>query len=164
MPGQDCTASRRESMVWSCLYPTPSICLFSFITHLSPCSFSLMKSHQRQREETHIQPVHLSFYSLFCYDFCLFLLLFDFSSFILLSYICECFCLYICIAAPMCLVPKVREGGIRSPKAIFTESYEAPCRCWELNPGSQQEQQMFLILSQPSRPCVCFEILFLYVT
>lgn len=65
MPGQHCSASRRESMVWSCLYPTPSMCLFSFITHLPPCSFSLMKSHQKQREETHIQPVHLSFYSLF---------------------------------------------------------------------------------------------------
>ena len=30
--------------------------------------------------------------------------------------------------------------GIKTPETEVTDSYEAPCRCWELNPGPLKEQ------------------------
>ena len=34
------------------------------------------------------------------------------------------------------------EGAVRSPGTRVTDSSKAPFGCWELNPGSLQEQQV----------------------
>lgn len=85
--------------------------------------------------------------------FVCFLLLFDFYFII---YILRVFLPLYVYCTIYVSGPQGQRRRDQIPKAVVTESYEASCRCWELNPGPQQEQQMFLILSQPSRPCVCF--------
>ena len=39
--------------------------------------------------------------------------------------------------------------GIRSPGTGFSDSYELPCGCWELNPGPREEQSV-LLTAEPS--------------
>ena len=57
-----------------------------------------------------------------------------------------------CVCVPhACLVP-IGIRKYQSPGAGVTDGYESPCECWELNPGSLQEEQMFLVIDPSLQP------------
>lgn len=41
-------------------------------------------------------------------------------------------------------LPQKSQEDIKSPGTGVTDYHESLCKCWELNPGPLQEQQMFL--------------------
>jgi len=42
--------------------------------------------------------------------------------------------------------PKRREDSVRLPGTAVADSWEPPCRCWESNPESLEEQRVFLTI------------------
>lgn len=62
-------------------------------------------------------------------------------------YIYFCACLSLCATHVQC--QESLEDSVRSPGTRVTNGCEMPCRCWEPNPGSLQDQQV-LLNSEPS--------------
>lgn len=58
------------------------------------------------------------------------------------------FCLHECLCTSACLYSQRPEQGIWFPGTGFTEVCEL-CRCWELSPGSLEEELM-LLATEPS--------------
>jgi hypothetical protein len=67
-------------------------------------------------------------------------------------------CLYVCISPAWCLVRK----GHQIPWVQSYESCSLPCRCWELNLGLLQEQEVFLT-AEPSLQMYIIEVVFFFL-
>lgn len=74
-----------------------------------------------------------------------------------------CFFLYVC----MCLEPrKARRGHQMPPGTGVVGGCELPSRCWELNPGPLQKQQVSKLLCHlfhPQELVLLFLTMFIYV-
>ena len=84
----------------------------------------------------------------------------------LISVYCQCSILYIyisyllsfyCMFCPdfylyvyLCRDHRTQKGASDFHGTGITDSYELPCRCWELNPGPRQEEQPVLLTMEPS--------------
>lgn len=72
-----------------------------------------------------------------------------------------CECLPVCLHVCACW-PQRSEEGTRSPGSGVADGCELPCKCWEPNPRSLQEQRV-LLLAEPSFTIgVLYSILFLF--
>ena len=75
-----------------------------------------------------------------------------------LSYMYGCFvCMHVC-APYVCLLPEYTIEGIKSPRMRVTDSYELPCKCWQLNLGPLEEQPVLLTTEPSFSPfSLCFK-------
>lgn len=67
--------------------------------------------------------------------------------------------LWMCIIW-MCLVPTEIRRGCQVPETRVTEGCELPCRCWELN-SDTLEEQLVLLSPEPSLQSILISFLFL---
>lgn len=73
------------------------------------------------------------------------------SNFLVLFTVYGCFnCMYVCVPSVCAWFLWRPEEGIESPETRITDSWELPCRCWELNLGPLEEQQPVLLIAESS--------------
>lgn len=64
----------------------------------------------------------------------------------------SCLCV-LCIMCVQC--PPRPEGGVGFPETGVTHGCVLPCGSWKLNPGPEQEQQVYLTAEPFSSPTYC---------